>query len=223
MHEFRQVDIVLWSRYSLAVTIQMDRTVPFVDAVYRVMEDNAPLQAAVDALVQAEYDCGIMLLGSPMDLDDDEWRQRLQASSSNSQLRARLVSAVPPPRGQDGTYGRFYGEGGSVWKYLDSTHLVLNGEDMCNHVRGFIFDADNFLADTGSWRFWGSVVADWVASRWKDVPWEPGTSLTYMAFYMPHRIDSYVHRYQDWCRVAVQATILKNRQLLEREGLGHLI
>jgi hypothetical protein len=82
--------------------LQFDRRVPFIDAIFRVIDGSEPVQPAVDALVQSEVDVGVVIVGDPIpiymrsDLSDlvdnyDRWVQTVfeVLREKNAQLARR--------------------------------------------------------------------------------------------------------------------------------------
>jgi hypothetical protein len=51
-----------------APTLSFDRSIPFVDAVWRIIEGKARLDDAIDVLTRAERAHGLFVLGEPYDL-----------------------------------------------------------------------------------------------------------------------------------------------------------
>lgn len=146
--------------------LRLDRRVPFVDAVFRVIDDGAPLSLAVDALVAAETAAGVAIVGGPLLTWIDEVLT-LDAAVPTPALPelARLcaVSRAPSERPfapELAEMEAFHGE--SLDRLLDHTHLFLTGEDFCNDY-GLI--AGRTVGSPGTWRSWSATVASWANRR----------------------------------------------------------
>lgn len=208
----------------------MDRSVPFVDVVFRVIAGTAPLEHAIGALRQAEDEAGLMLVGDPvpfcvegvMALKEGFEPPSFATVVRLSQERTGLGSLY---EGAPSLGDSFYEE--TVCRLLDRTHLILTGGDLCNSYN-FIAADHRVLAESGTWRWWGKVVAGWANRCWfsrpsghgqvdyarKKRPWE------YLDFYMREYVNSLVVDYDRWADIVLAVLREKNRQMFEEETRG---
>lgn len=198
------------------MAVQLDRSVPFVDAVLRVIDGTAPLGAAVDALARAELESGIVIVGEPI----TSWIDGRVATLSAEQPAMTVLEFARCAIEQRSLEDVFAGapaldeiyEGGALFPLLDRTHLMLAGYDFCNDY-AFILHGRT-IASSGTFRVWGGVVAAW-ASRRGVAP-----SVDYLTFYMRDYLRGVIGGYDQWADTVLAVLQAKNRQLSELVGIA---
>jgi hypothetical protein len=185
------------------LALQMDRSVPFVAAIYNILDGKGTLQQAVDVFREAEMKTGVTVLGPPAMLPD--WKAFMpEIPCSDSDIE----------RGQ-----AMWKPDGPIVQLIDRLHLILTGEDICG------MEYNNFLVETPSlgkmvapmptWRYWGEITAGWLSNRGVQVPFHPKRKWTYLDFYMRDYVNKYIPLYDEWGDTVLKVLRLKNEQWLE--------
>jgi hypothetical protein len=213
------------------IPLRLDRRVPFIDAVFRVMDDGAPLQTAIDTLAQAETAARIHIVGGPIDTWIDgvcSLRADVPTPSLVELVRLCTDSTAfdtmfePPSEALDEIYGPV------LFRLLDHTHLMLTGGDFCNDYN-FIIDGRT-VAGPGTWRVWGELVATWANQRGLIRPHGIGTARharrqrawEYTDFYMRTYVNETIADFDRWADTVLAVLAEKNRQLAGLAGIPPL-
>ncbi len=146
-----------------------DRTIPFVDAVYRIVEGSGPYDDAVALLEDAEVKHGMHIVYSlddalsggpylPVDDHPPSWSEVLRLVSTWSQFQEHYDLA-PPDVEQAALQAHLF-------PFISETGFIVQGMDFTNNH--FIVFSSGLLV---SWtqRAWGGVMAAWANS----VDWMP--------------------------------------------------
>ncbi|MFW6023423.1 MAG: hypothetical protein ACOC9O_01645 [Myxococcota bacterium] len=189
---------------SETATVELDRRVPFVDAVRRVAEDRAPVERAVALLRQMEAAHGLWILDDEeAEPGDGVFLPRSGAPVAMPRLREvarsweqfdRTFEAEDETRTDDRLRRQ-------LWPFLDESQLLLAGVDFApDHL--VVFDD----GAVGSWSAasWGRVLAAWAqARRWAGRDdWHPD--------HFAGALDVVVRGYPAW-RDATRAVIAAAR------------
>lgn len=149
------------------MSVSLDRSVPFVDAVLAAAEGTGAIDTAVHILRRSESEHGLTILdGAEGEPGDGVFVPREPAAHTPDRVRElarsweqfdRSFDAEPEARTEDRLHR-------SLWPFLGSTHLVLAGVDFApDHLLLFNDGA------VGSWSpaSWARVMARWASeARW---------------------------------------------------------
>ncbi len=183
----------------LPTPVELNREIPFVNAVFNVIESNGDIDTAVDILKQQEQAHSVFIHYGEF---DGLWGPNLipkQAPVDATQMLA-LVRTDPQKfmeyyveEADDNTYKNFETK---LFSFLDDTHLVLDGSN-------FAHDCLITLDDGSIWTF---AVNEWSAylARWaKQNHWMQKAFNDYFDNTDRFYGDVLFTHYQTWADVAI--------------------
>jgi hypothetical protein len=178
--------------------LPLDRSHPFIKAVFDVIEKKGTIGTVVDLLLAAERKHEVYVLGDPFaSAVDGMYSLRIDgaAPSTNDVLSRIKAGQDLKPHIQRSSLSNEEWYAQVLFPFMDDIPLILTGGNLSNDY--CVISRGPFLASF-TWRWWGGIVADWAnRSLRASVPpytWE------YLDFYMDHGTPLFP-KYSDWAKV----------------------
>ena len=177
--------------------LQLPRSLPFVDAVFRITEDRGTVDEAATILLDAQRRHRLSILPSsiPWEVVEPQLKTLMEkatdgpsstVNAARPDSEAAEVCTLAPPRPTQPPPDLIPWDTTTVepslFGFMDETAFMMAGEHFCNDYNIHIWGVRTGLP--GSWRYWGEVMATW-ANR---LPWMTPDPMThtwiYLDFYM---------------------------------------